>query len=89
VFERNGIPRRTLLWGGAAGMVIAGIVLGALSHGVVADVAALSLISFGLVALISLVFYEVGLSEDREREAEERRRAARRVRRRPPPRRRR
>ncbi|HEY7966164.1 MAG TPA: hypothetical protein VID68_03990 [Solirubrobacteraceae bacterium] len=49
-----------------------------------ADAVALSLLAVGGIGLVSLVFLEVGLSEDHERE-----RARRVLRRRPPPRRRR
>ncbi len=80
---------RALTWGGAGALVVAGIVVGALSGSVAADATALALVSLGLVALVSLAFYEVGLSEDRAREEDERRRSRLRARRRPPPRRRR
>jgi archaellum biogenesis protein FlaJ (TadC family) len=39
--------------------------------GFAVEVAALSVISVGLGAILLLVFYEVGLSEDKEREREE------------------
>jgi hypothetical protein len=39
--------------------------------GFAVEVAALSVISLGLGAILLLVFYEVGLSEDKQREEEE------------------
>jgi hypothetical protein len=59
-------------------MVLAGVAA-ALVNGLVADLIAIALITFGLGAALLLVFLEVGLSEDRELAREEdgrRRRAA-------------
>ena len=42
-----------------------------LFDGFAVEVAALSVMSLGLGAILLLVFYEVGLSEDKEREREE------------------
>ena len=39
--------------------------------GFAADLVAITVISLGLGAIVLLVFYEVGLSEDRERERED------------------
>jgi hypothetical protein len=47
--------------------VVAGLVA-ALAGGRVADVIAIALITFGLGAALLLLFLEVGLSEDHERE---------------------
>ena len=58
--------------------MVAGVVVAVVSGGTFATVLAFILISAGLVLATSLVFLEVGLSEDREREREERRRAAER-----------
>jgi heme A synthase len=59
---------------GAAGLLI---VLGAIGAAVISggtgQVVAMVLIGIGLVAVVSLIFYEVGLSEDAERAREERR----------------
>jgi hypothetical protein len=77
---------RILSYGLAAALIAAGV-LGAVF---VADgtgaILALVLISLGFVLATSLVFLEVGLSEDRERERERRRAAARRAGRRSTPR---
>ncbi len=61
---------------GSAGLlvVVGGVCAFALSGGV-GQVLALMLIGLGLVLAVSLVFFEVGLSEDRERAREERERA--------------
>ncbi len=45
--------------------------------GFAADLVAITVISLGLGAIVLLVFYEVGLSEDREREREDAARARR------------
>jgi fatty acid desaturase len=65
--QRRAAARRAAL--PALGLV-AGIVLVAVGQGVVGSL----LVGIGLTVLIALVFYEIGLSEDRERERENRRR---------------
>jgi len=61
---------------GCAGLlVVAGAVCAAVIGGGTGELAALVLIGLGFVAATSLVFLEVGLSEDRER-ARDRARAA-------------
>lgn len=80
---------RTTAWAGAVLLLLAGVLVGALVHGITGEAIALSLISLGLIAAVSMVFYEVGLSEDRAREAEEQERRSRFRGRRPPSRRRR
>ena len=65
--QRRAAARRAVL---PALGVLAGIVLLLLGRGVIGSL----LVGIGLVVLIALVFYEIGLSEDREREAEKRRR---------------
>jgi len=79
---------RLLGFGGAAVLVLAGIACAIAFAGTPGQVLALVLISLGFVLATALVFYEVGLSEDRERERErERSEASRQTpRRRPPPR---
>jgi hypothetical protein len=79
------MPRRTRIaaFGSAAAMVIAGLLCGVLIDGLTGQVLAIALISFGLGGALLLVFFEVGLSEDHEREREEQ--ARRRRRRSPPP----
>jgi hypothetical protein len=66
---------------------VAGGLVALLAGGTTAEAISLSLVSLGLIGLISLAFLEVGLSEDRDRQRE--RAAARAGRRRPLPRRRR
>jgi hypothetical protein len=63
-------------FGGAGVLVVGGIVCGIAIGGGLGQVLALVLIGIGLVVAVSLVFYEVGLSEDHERAREERARAA-------------
>jgi hypothetical protein len=58
---------RVLSFGGAAALVVAGIVCAVVIAGGAGQLLALVLIGLGLVVAVSLVFYEVGLSEDRER----------------------
>jgi membrane protein implicated in regulation of membrane protease activity len=80
-------PRARLLSFGGAGLVIViGGVAGPLLGGITGEAIAIALISVGAIAIVSLVFLEVGRSEDRERARE---RAAQTVRRRPLRRRRR
>jgi Na+/H+ antiporter NhaD/arsenite permease-like protein len=55
--------------------VVAAIIAAGLGRvvfgGFAADLAAITVISLGLGAIVLLVFFEVGLSEDREREREQ------------------
>jgi uncharacterized membrane protein len=60
------------LWAVPVALALAGAVLLALAGGsTVGVVIAIVLLGSAAVLAVSLVFYEVGLSEDREREAEE------------------
>jgi hypothetical protein len=61
---------RIAAFGSAGVLVIAGVVCAAVISGATGQVLALVLIGIGLVAATSLVFLEVGLSEDRERDRE-------------------
>jgi hypothetical protein len=61
---------RIMGFGFAALLVVAGIAAGAALSGTLGQVLALVLISLGSVLAVSLVFLEVGLSEDRERARE-------------------
>ncbi|HEV3229954.1 MAG TPA: hypothetical protein VGY97_10800 [Solirubrobacteraceae bacterium] len=71
-------PRQRLLaYGGAAALVVAAVVIGVTLSGVFAKAVALALGGLGLVLAVSLVFLEVGLSEDHERAREEESRRAR------------
>ena len=64
-------PRgRILGFGSAAVLVVAGIVGAVLVNGTAGQILALVLIALGLMLATALVFFEVGLSEDRERARE-------------------
>jgi fatty acid desaturase len=73
------VARRTriLAYGSAAVLTVAGFIAAAIG-GLGGQVAAIALISAGLGGALLLVFYEVGLSEDRDRADAERRRRRRR-----------
>ena len=60
---------RTRRYGPAIGLVIVGVACGATIPGMLGGTLATALIGIGLVGMVSLVFYEVGLSEDRDRAA--------------------
>ena len=77
---------RLLSFGAAAVLIVLGVIAGPVLGGITGEAIAIALVSVGGIAVVSLVFLEVGLSEDRERARE---RAVRTVRRRPPRRRRR
>ena len=67
-----------MAFGSAAAVAVIGGICAAVFPGLVGQLLALVLISVGLGAVVLLVFYEVGLSEDKERAAEQaRRRSAR------------
>jgi hypothetical protein len=55
-------------YGAAALLLLAGVACAVLVSGGTGPLLALSLVGVGLVALMSLVFMEIGLSEDRERQ---------------------
>jgi fatty acid desaturase len=64
--------RSRIIWFGGAGvLVLAGIGAAIAVGGTFGQVLALVLIGLGLVLATALVFYEVGLSEDRERAQED------------------
>lgn len=67
---------RLVGYGLAALLVLLGVLALVLVGGSTGQVLLFVLIALGFVLATSLVFYEVGLSEDREREREERARAA-------------
>jgi hypothetical protein len=75
---------RLLSFGTAAVLIVLGVIAGPVLGGITGEAVAIALLSVGAIAIVSLVFLEVGLSEDRERARE---RAGRTIRR--PPRRRR
>jgi uncharacterized membrane protein len=74
---------RIVTFGIAFLFVLAGIAGAVLIGGFPGDLLALVLIASGLVAATSLVFFEVGMSEDRERAQESARRERAEQRRRP------
>jgi predicted MFS family arabinose efflux permease len=78
---------RVLSFGGAIAAMVAGAIAGAIVGGITGEAVGIAFVSVGAIAVVSLIFLEVGLSEDREREREAR--EARRAGRRPPLRRRR
>ncbi len=61
---------RITAFGGAGVLVLAGIACGLVFGGLLGPVLAFVFIASGLVLATSLVFLEVGLSEDRERDRE-------------------
>jgi hypothetical protein len=68
---------RIVAFGSAAGVAVLGGICAAVFPGLTGQLLALVLISVGLGAIVLLVFYEVGLSEDKERAAEQQRREER------------
>lgn len=56
-----------LTFGSAGALMVASVLVGLAFPGVVGEAFAISLGSLGLIGFVSLAFYEVGLSEDRER----------------------
>lgn len=61
---------RIIGYGGSLLLVVLGTLVAAVGSDSFALASAVALVSIGLVAATSLVFYEVGLSEDRERARE-------------------
>jgi hypothetical protein len=59
---------RTWRYGAAVVLVVVGVACGATIPGTLGGTLATVLIGIGLVGVLSLVFYEVGISEDRDRE---------------------
>jgi hypothetical protein len=62
---------RVLAFGSAAALVVAGALCAVLTDGVIGEVLAITLITVGLGGALLLLFLEVGLSEDRDRAADE------------------
>ena len=63
-------PRTRLLSFGAGVLaIVAGLIAGSVLGGITGEAVAIALYSLGGIAIVSLVFLEVGLSEDRERRA--------------------
>src|SRR5437588_3730258 len=61
---------RVFWYGLAALLLVAGVALAVAISGTLGQVLGFVLIAFGLIVATSLVFLEVGLSEDRERQRE-------------------
>jgi hypothetical protein len=59
---------RSIRYGGSVLLVLIGIGCGALIRGSAGGTLATVFVGLGLVGVVSLVFYEVGLTEDRDRE---------------------
>ncbi len=58
---------RTTRYGASLAIVLLGVALGATIPGTLGGTLATVLIGIGLVGVLSLIFYEVGISEDRDR----------------------
>ena len=65
---------RFLAYGSSATVAIAGIVCAAISASKTADIVGYTIMTLAFGAIVLLVFYEIGLSEDHAREAEEKER---------------
>jgi hypothetical protein len=70
------VSRRTrvLRYGASIAVALVGVACGATISGTAGGTAATVLVGIGLVGVVSLIFYDVGLTEDRDRAASERRR---------------
>ena len=62
---------RARAYGAAAALIAAGVLCAALLGGGVGPVLAIVLVGLGLILALSLVFFEIGLSEDRDRAREQ------------------
>ena len=69
------MSRRTRIvrYGASIAVALVGVACGALIPGSAGGTAATVLVGVGLVGVVSLIFYEVGLTEDRDRAREARR----------------
>ena len=63
--------QRIVAYGSAAAASVAGGICAAVTSGVTGEVVGWTVVTLGLGAIILLVFYEIGLSEDRELAKEE------------------
>jgi hypothetical protein len=70
---------RTRIWafGSCGAVVLAGVLCAVFVHGLAGDLLTIGLMLAGLGGALLLIFYEVGLSEDRERAREEEQRRRR------------
>lgn len=58
---------RALRYAAAIAVVVVGILCGAIIPGTLGGTICTAVVGIGLVAVVSLVFYDVGLTEDRDR----------------------
>jgi hypothetical protein len=63
---------RIVRYGASIAVALVGVACGALIPGTAGGTAATVLVGIGLVGIVSLLFYEVGLTEDRDRAAQAR-----------------
>ncbi len=63
-----------LSFGAAVAAMVVGVIAGAIAGGITGEAIAIGFVSIGAIAVVSLIFLEVGLSEDRERAREQRER---------------
>ena len=66
--------QRIAAYGTTGAMAVAGVLCGVLVSGETGQLLAIVLLSIGLGGMVLLVFLEIGLSEDRDRAAEDARR---------------
>jgi uncharacterized membrane protein YfcA len=77
--------QRIWAYGSAVALMLVGVICGFAVSGLVGDIIRLSMITLGLGAILLLVFYEIGLSEDKALAKEEEERRRRRPRHEEPP----
>jgi hypothetical protein len=65
--------RRALRYWAAIVVVVIGVICGATIPGTLGGTICTAIVGVGLIAIVSMVFYDVGLTEDRDRERERRR----------------
>jgi hypothetical protein len=65
--------RRALLYWAAIVVVVIGVICGATIPGTLGGTICTAIVGIGLIAIVSMVFYDVGLTEDRDRERSRRR----------------
>ena len=73
--DSRGSSLRAVRYAIAIIVVVIGALCGALIPGTLGGTICIAVVGIGLIAVVSLVFYDVGLSEDRERAREDLRRA--------------
>jgi hypothetical protein len=83
------LRNRVLSFGAACLLIVLGLIADPVLGGITGEATAIGLISLGAIAVMSLIFLEVGLSEDHARERDLRATRALRARGRPRRRRRR